>query len=116
MGSVESDAEDDPQVNNRFLDEVVEYSIHRAPPLMEAGLMTAWAGLRPITTDDEPILGPVSTLDGFVNDCGWGGHGIMHSPAGGQAVAEWIVDGEASSIDIGRFSAKRFEMAGEYQV
>jgi sarcosine oxidase subunit beta len=107
MGSVESD-EEDPQVDWSFLEELVEHSIYRAPPLTEAGLHTAWAGLRPITADDEPILGPVSILDGFVNDCGWGGHGIMHAPAGGQAVAEWIVDGKATSVDISCFSAERF--------
>jgi sarcosine oxidase subunit beta len=109
MGSVESD-EEDPQVDWSFLDEVVDRSIYRAPPLAEAGMKTAWAGLRPITVDDDPILGPVSSLGGFVNDCGWGGHGVMHSPAGGQVVAEWIVDGGASAIDIGRFRAERFEV------
>jgi sarcosine oxidase subunit beta len=114
MGSMESD-EEDPQVDWSFLDELVEHSIFRAPPLAEAGMKNAWAGLRSITADKDPILGPVSTLAGFVNDCGWGGHGVMHAPAGGQAVAEWIVDGEASAIDLGPFRAERFEMAGEYQ-
>jgi sarcosine oxidase subunit beta len=109
MGSVESD-EEDPQVDWPFLDEVVEQSVYRAPPLAEAGMKDAWAGLRPITADDDPILGPVSTLGGFVNDCGWGGHGVMHSPAGGQAVAEWIVDGQVTSIDINRFRAERFQV------
>jgi sarcosine oxidase subunit beta len=107
MGATESD-EEDPQVDWPFLDLVIEHSLHRAPPLEEAGVKTAWAGLRPITPDDEPILGPVPHLRGFFNDCGWGGHGIMHAPAGGLILAEWIVDGQPTTLDASRFTAERF--------
>jgi sarcosine oxidase subunit beta len=111
MGSVESD-EEDPQVDWPFLDEVIERSIYRAPPLAEAGMKDAWAGLRPITADDVPILGPVSHLEGYVNHCGWGGRGVMQSPAGGQVVAEWIVDRNVTSIDLDPFRAERFAPPG----
>jgi glycine/D-amino acid oxidase-like deaminating enzyme len=110
MGGVESD-EEDPRVDWSFLDVVIEHSVYRAPPLEEAGIKTAWAGLRPITPDDDPILGPVSHLQGFFNDCGWGGHGIMNAPAAGMALAEWIVDGKTTTLDIGCFSAERFAPA-----
>ena len=107
MGGVECD-EEDPQVDWSFLDVVIEHSIHRAPPLEEAGIKTAWAGLRPVTPDDDPILGPVSHLQGFYNDCGWGGHGIMNAPAAGMVLAEWIVEGEPISLDVRCFGAERF--------
>lgn len=108
MGAVESD-EEDPQVDWSFLDEVVEHSLHRAPALAEAEIKTGWAGLRPVTPDDDPILGEAPHLRGFFNDCGWGGHGIMHAPAAGLVLAELIVDGEATSMDISPFRAERFE-------
>jgi sarcosine oxidase subunit beta len=98
MGSVESD-EEDPTVDWAFLDEVVDYSLHRAPPLTAARVHSGWAGLRPLTPDDNPILGP-APLAGFWNDCGWGGHGIMHAPAAGRALAEWILQGRPSSVDL----------------
>lgn len=107
MGSEATD-EEDPQVDWAFLDEVIEHSIHRAPALEEAGVKTGWAGLRPVTPDDDPILGPAPHLAGFWNDCGWGGHGIMHAPAGGMALAEWIADGQPSTLDIRAFGAERF--------
>lgn len=110
MGAVESD-EEDPQVDWSFLDVVIEHSLHRAPALAAAGVKNGWAGLRPVTPDDDPILGPVDHLPGFWNDCGWGGHGIMNAPAAGQALAEWIVDGEATSVDLHRFGAARFRSA-----
>jgi len=108
MGAVESD-EEDPQVDWSFLDVVAEHSMHRAPALAEAEIKNGWAGLRPITSDDDPILGEASHLRGFFNDCGWGGHGIMHAPAAGMVLAELIVDGETTSADISRFRAERFE-------
>lgn len=108
MGNEESD-EEDPQVDWSFLDAVIEHSIHRAPALEEAGVKTAWAGLRPITPDDDPILGPTAHLQGFYNDCGWGGHGIMHAPAGGLLLSEWIVDGNPVSLDGHGFRAERFD-------
>jgi len=106
MGATESD-EEDPQVDRSFLERVIEHSIHRAPPLAEAGVKTAWAGLRPVTPDDDPILGPAPHLHGFWNDCGWGGHGIMNAPAAGAALAEWIVDGQPAAVEIRPFGPER---------
>ena len=108
MGAVESD-EEDPQVDWSFLDEVIEQSMHRAPALADAGAKTAWAGLRPVTPDDHPILGEASHLRGFYNDCGWGGHGVMHAPAAGQALAELIAHGQAGALDLAPYRAERFE-------
>lgn len=107
MGAAQSD-EEDPQVEWSFLDEVIEHSLHRAPVLAEAGVKTAWAGLRPITPDDDPILGPAPHLRGFWNDSGWGGHGIMHAPAGGMMLAEWILEGAPRSVSGDLFRAERF--------
>ncbi|MGD2206544.1 MAG: FAD-binding oxidoreductase [Anaerolineae bacterium] len=109
MGSTEvaEGQEEDPQVDRSFLSEVIEHSIHRAPPLEEAGVKTGWAGLRPVTPDKDPILGPAPQLDGFWNDCGWGGQGIMNAPAAGMALAEWIVGGETTLVDVSGFGADR---------
>jgi sarcosine oxidase subunit beta len=107
MGASPSD-EEDPQVDWGFLDEVIEHSIHRAPPLEEAGVRSAWAGLRPLTPDENPILGPAADLGGFWNDCGWGGQGIMLAPAGGMMMAEWIVEGVPGSANGEGFLAQRF--------
>jgi sarcosine oxidase subunit beta len=107
MGAVESD-EEDPQVDWAFLDVIGQHSMHRAPALAEAGIQSGWAGLRPVTPDEEPILGPVPHLRGYYNDCGWGGQGVMHAPAAGVALAEWIVLGAPASVDIRPFGAERF--------
>ena len=39
---------------------------------------------------------------------GFSGHGIMHSPITGQCVAEIILDGAASTVDISALRPSRF--------
>jgi len=99
---------DDLRVEPAMVEAIIDYAIHRAPAVEEAGLMTSWAGLRPMTPDEDPILGRVAHLVNYVNDCGWGGHGVMHAPAAGRALAELIVMGAAHSLDITPFAAARF--------
>lgn len=99
----------DTRVEMAFVEEIIDYAGYRAPALEEAGLMTSWAGIRPMTPDEEPILGHAPHLAGFINDCGWGGHGVMDAPAAGMALAELIVDGAATTLDISHFSVERFD-------
>ena len=80
----------------------------RAPILLEARIINGWAGLRALSPDDLPYLGFAPGVEGFVNCCGWGGHGVMHAPAGGILTSEVIVDGKATSLDITPFRADRF--------
>lgn len=107
MGEVESD-EEDPQVDWSFFDVVGEHTMYRAPALADAEIENSWAGLRPMTPDDNPILGEAPHLPGFFNDCGWDGHGVMHAPAGGLLLAELILDGKATSADVTPFRVERF--------
>ena len=66
-----------------------------------------WAGLYAMTPDHHPII--EETIPGFINACGFSGHGFMQSPATGELVSELIADGAASSIDVSRLTNDRFE-------
>lgn len=99
----------EPQFEPEFQEQVIERAALRAPVLLEATIVRGWAGLRALTPDDLPILGFAPGVEGFVNCCGWGGHGVMHAPAGGILTAEVIVDGKASSLDITPFRLERFQ-------
>lgn len=98
-------------VDWRYLNEIIDDIIHRVPALADVGVAHGWAGIRPLSPDHHPILGPVDGVEGFVNSCGWGGEGIMHSPVGGQLVAEFIHDGKTSTFPIERFLLSRFSSA-----
>ena len=50
---------------------------------------------------------------------GFSGHGFMHGPVAGLLMAEEIVDGRASTVDIDPFRLERFtsgELHPEYNV
>jgi glycine/D-amino acid oxidase-like deaminating enzyme len=92
-----------------YLEEIMDVIMHRVPALAEVGIARGWSGIRPLSPDQRPIIGPVAELEGYVNDCGWGGEGIMHSPVGGQLVAEWIHDAKTSTFEIEPFLLARFQ-------
>ncbi|MBI3028862.1 MAG: FAD-binding oxidoreductase [Candidatus Rokubacteria bacterium] len=81
----------------------------RVPPLAEAKVMRAYAGVRDLTPDYHGILCEVDEAPGFYLACGFSGHGFMHSPAIGLLMAELIVDGRATSMDITALSLARFK-------
>jgi sarcosine oxidase subunit beta len=107
MGASQCDW-DDERVDAAYVEEIITYTIYRAPALEEAGLLTSWAGIRPMPPDEDPILGRAPHLQNFVNDCGWGGVGVMNAPAAGMALAELIIDGSATTVDISPFRVERF--------
>ena len=98
----------DIQINFEMINEILDAAVHRVTVLERASMLTAWTGVRPLTSDDYPILGPAPSVDGFVLNCGWGGMGVIQAPIAGQFVAEYISDGRTSTMDIGAFGIERF--------
>ena len=107
MGREESTTYE-PQFVPEFQEQVIERAALRAPILLNAKILRGWAGLRALTPDDLPILGYAPGVEGFVNCCGWGGHGVMHAPTGGILTAEIVADGKATSMDVTPFRYERF--------
>jgi hydrogen cyanide synthase HcnC len=80
----------------------------RAIPLLgRVNVKRTWAGLRPGTPDELPILGPVSGVAGYFNATGGFRTGIVASPLTGSVVAQ-LVCGEAPSVPVEPFLAERF--------
>ncbi|HZP95283.1 MAG TPA: FAD-binding oxidoreductase [Candidatus Limnocylindria bacterium] len=98
----------DDSVNWDFLPTVVERALDRVPILEKANVKTGWAGFYEDTPDKHPILGHVKSVPGFVCAAGFSGHGLMHAPAAGEAIAELIVDGR-TTLDISRLAYERFQ-------
>ncbi len=97
----------DDSVNWNFLPTIVERALDRMPALEKANVKTGWAGFYEDTPDKHPILGNIATVPGFVSAAGFSGHGLMHAPAAGEAIAELIVDGR-TTLDIAALSYDRF--------
>ena len=107
MGNVPAKSPE-AQLDNEMVNRIVDYAVQRVPVLEKATLLTAWSGVRPLTADGRPILGAVPRVEGFLLNVGWGGFGIIQSPAAGQLMAELIHDGHTSTFESQEFGLKRF--------
>ncbi len=103
----------DPDNYNQGVDmPLVEEScnrlIKRMPGMRDALFRGGWSGLFTVTPDWHPIMDRIDGIDGLYVAVGFSGHGFKESPMIGLSVAELIVHGQASSIDISMLDAKRF--------
>ena len=94
-----------------FMEVVSEKAALRFPFLDEAriALHRCWAGLYPETPDHHAILGESPDLPGFYLAVGFGGHGLMHAPATGRALAELVAFGSCRFMDISALRPGRFK-------
>ncbi|MDW7992435.1 MAG: FAD-dependent oxidoreductase [Anaerolineae bacterium] len=99
----------DVDLSGQLLPEMIEIAVHRLPVLERASILTSWTGIRPLTPDGLPILGPVPSLDGFLLNVGWGGMGLMQAPVTGLLAAEYVAFGrpitfpDATALELARF-------------
>jgi sarcosine oxidase subunit beta len=98
----------DVHVSRETMTEMIETATHRVPLLEKAAILTTWAGVRPTTSDERPILGPAPSVEGLVLNCGWGGTGIIQAPIAGQLVGEYVSNGRTLTMDIGPLGIERF--------
>ena len=74
---------------------------HRIPALEQLRVESAWAGHYEVNTlDHNGIIGPHDEIENLVFATGFSGHGVMHAPATGRGVAEWITRGRFEAIDL----------------
>jgi glycine/D-amino acid oxidase-like deaminating enzyme len=77
------------------------------PVLRDASVREHRGGLPTMTADGDHIVGPAPRADGFFIASGCNVAGLSVSPAIGDVLAAWIVDGEPP-LDLGRLSVTRF--------
>ena len=87
---------------------LVERAVRRAPVLADAQLMRTWSGLYEMTPDQTGIVSAVPGAAGLHVIAGFSGHGFMQGPAVGACIAELILDGAATTVDISAFRPSRF--------
>lgn len=96
----------------------LEKAAERLPLLEKAGLASHWAGLYEVTPDAHPVYGK-TPLEGFALVAGFSGHGFMHGPVSGLLMAEILLDGQASTVDVNALDLARFaegRLIHEYNV
>lgn len=77
------------------------------PSLAEAPEVTAWAGIRPGTPDDAPMIGQTS-IPGVFAALGHYRNGVLFAPATAELVADQVIEGKVSPL-AGAFDPLRFD-------
>jgi sarcosine oxidase subunit beta len=97
-------------IDESWLEHVLLSGVGRFPWWEEMGvdLRGSWWGYYAVSPDNSPIIGRHPDTEGWIDACGYSGHGIMHAPATGVAVAELIADGRTTTVDIDHFRHTRF--------
>jgi glycine oxidase len=81
------------------------------PQLGEAKMHASWAGLRPGTPDELPMLGR-GAFDGYFVACGHYRNGILLAPVTAKVMAE-VIRGQEPGMDLAAFSPARFAKVRE---
>ncbi len=97
------------ELDDKVIEKIREKARHRAPWLFETEVVRekCRVGLYENTPDHHAILGGCD-VGGLYFANGFSGHGVMHSPATGRALAEIILDGRSSFLDVSMLSLDRF--------
>jgi glycine/D-amino acid oxidase-like deaminating enzyme len=77
------------------------------PRLAFSKRTNAWAGLRPVTPDMLPLLGPDSEHPSLIYACGHSRNGVLMAPLTGDIIAD-LVTGAPLSLDLSQFRPGRF--------
>jgi sarcosine oxidase subunit beta len=110
---------DDPfdvTVDAVWIDAVERAARERVPCLRGVAIDRAacWAGLYEMSPDGHAIVGAAPGVPNLYFANGASGHGAMHAPALGALVAELVVDGAATSLDVTALRPERFASAGSH--
>ena len=106
LGATVEEVGFDKQVDADTIQRLYREGKRVAPILEDTRIHEAWAGLRPGSPDNLPILGETTVL-GYFAATGHYRDGIMLAPATANAMAE-LIAGQQPEIDLAAFSPLRF--------
>jgi glycine oxidase len=101
------------QITAGGIGEILNHTLEIAPGLSKVSISDTWAGLRPRSEDNLPVLGPCE-IEGLFYATGHYRNGILLAPITGQLLAEAIVDNTVSPL-LSRFSPRRFALVAATQ-
>ncbi len=110
VGSTMEDAGYDDRVTEDGRELLASAAASLIPALEETRIVESWAGLRPLSADGRPVLGPDPDVDGLFYATGHGRNGILFAPLTGRAVAELVLTG-TTDVRWEAFGIERFGAA-----
>jgi len=88
IGSTVEDIGFDKQASEPDMRALREHFAHRFPRLLELPELSRWAGLRPASEDEQPIIGPLAGRQRIYANTGHFRNGLTMAPAAAEALLE----------------------------
>jgi glycine oxidase len=96
-----------PEVTAEGVARIFSSTIALCPGLVRARIRRTWAGLRPMTPDRLPVLGPEPRLPGLWYATGHGRNGILLAGLTGRLMAQ-LIERTPVELDIRGLTPERF--------
>ena len=97
----------DAKVTDEGLEQIRAGALRLLPALATLPVARRWAGLRPVTSDGRPIVGPDPDVAGLWYATGHGRNGILLAALTGEIIGDLLAKGE-SDVDISALLPSRF--------
>ena len=92
----------------QFEDRLWPAMAQRVPAFEALRVQRAWAGYYEVhPLDHNALIGPHPHCQQLLLCNGFSGHGLQHAPAAGRGIAEWLLNGRYTSLDLSPFSPQR---------
>ena len=107
VGATVEEAGYDKRTDADAIQRMRQAAIRLLPALAQARTLEAWAGLRPGSPDNLPILG-ATRIPGYLVASGHFRDGILLAPVTAQVMAQMVIGGQPE-YDVSPFSPARFQ-------
>jgi glycine oxidase len=111
IGATVEEAGFDKRVQPETIQRLHQAAANLVPELGEARIHEAWAGLRPGTPDDLPIMG-MTSLPGYYSATGHFRNGILLAPLTANCMTD-LIQGRPPTLDLAAFAPQRFARVEE---
>lgn len=111
VGATSERGRQDLEIDRKAIEDLRRRGAMVAPVLGTATEFTAWAGVRPGTPDDAPMIGQTA-IPGVFAALGHFRNGVLFAPATAELVAEQAIDGKVSPL-AAAFDPLRFDKNGD---
>lgn len=110
VGATVADVGFDKQLTAGGVAAMLACAVDAVPALRQARFLDAWTGLRPKTTDQQPVIGP-DPIPGLFWATGHYKMGILSAPGTAEAVAD-LIEGRRPSVAVDQLGPERFARVG----
>lgn len=111
VGATSERGRQDVEVDRAAIADLRRRGALAVPALAQAEEVTSWAGVRPGTPDDAPLIGQTA-IPGVFAALGHFRNGVLFAPATAEIVADQAIDGKVSPL-ASAFDPLRFDNGGE---